>query len=146
MNTSDRTVETEAVAETLSSSNVDLSRILPLRVTTVIEESCLSSATTESTPGSVLSPTAITSPVTKHVILPPLVKSPTIGIDEIYEVLEKGTRMVKYPSKASSKPEERLIQLSLANYLISWESRKKALRSSTREYWFKSIIVFLTGI
>ncbi|KAH6601234.1 hypothetical protein BASA50_001758 [Batrachochytrium salamandrivorans] len=45
--------------------------------------------------------------------------------DSLHVLLEKGTRMLKYPNKASSRPELRLIRVSAVPLHISWESKKK---------------------
>ncbi|KAI9204112.1 PLC-like phosphodiesterase [Polychytrium aggregatum] len=45
--------------------------------------------------------------------------------------LTEGTRMMKYPNKLKSKPEERMIKLDLMPLQISWESKKKKLQLST---------------
>ncbi|KAI9105701.1 PLC-like phosphodiesterase [Phlyctochytrium arcticum] len=45
--------------------------------------------------------------------------------EHLENVLTNGTRMLKYPSKASSRPAERLIRVDLSSLQIFWESKKK---------------------
>ncbi|KAI9017519.1 PLC-like phosphodiesterase [Gaertneriomyces semiglobifer] len=53
---------------------------------------------------------------------PPLLP---VAPEHIENVLTNGTRMIKYPCSASSKPAERLIKVDLNTLEISWESKKK---------------------
>ncbi|KAJ8331375.1 hypothetical protein O5D80_000303 [Batrachochytrium dendrobatidis] len=45
--------------------------------------------------------------------------------ESLQSLLEVGTRMVKYPNKASSRPELRLIRVDSMPMRITWESKKK---------------------
>ena len=49
----------------------------------------------------------------------------------LQNMLTWGTRMIKYPSKGTSRPEERLIKVDLVPLQISWESKKKKHSLST---------------
>lgn len=49
---------------------------------------------------------------------------------KLIKLLEAGSRMVKVPSKLSSKMEERLIRVDLSHGLITWESKKKEFHQS----------------
>ncbi|KAJ3193496.1 1-phosphatidylinositol 4,5-bisphosphate phosphodiesterase delta-4 [Irineochytrium annulatum] len=53
--------------------------------------------------------------------------------EAIQNILLKGTRMLKYPNKASSKPEERVIRVDLLPLQMSWESKKKKSALSTAD-------------
>ncbi|KAJ3294649.1 1-phosphatidylinositol 4,5-bisphosphate phosphodiesterase delta-4 [Borealophlyctis nickersoniae] len=54
--------------------------------------------------------------------------------ERLQTVLTKGTRMLKYPNKASSRPEERLIKVDLMPLQISWESKKKKSNLTTVDF------------
>ncbi|RKO82697.1 hypothetical protein BDK51DRAFT_48107 [Blyttiomyces helicus] len=54
--------------------------------------------------------------------------------EHLQSILTQGTRMTKFPNKASSKPEERLIKVDLMPLQISWESRKKKANLSTVDF------------
>ncbi|TPX35466.1 phosphoinositide phospholipase C [Synchytrium microbalum] len=63
-----------------------------------------------------------------------LVNTPPVNPQHLQNILVWGTRMIKYPSKTSSRPEERLIKVDLKPVLqISWESKKKKPSLSTME-------------
>ncbi|KAJ3411615.1 Phospholipase C [Chytridiales sp. JEL 0842] len=59
---------------------------------------------------------------------------PHMDVEKIKDALIKGTRMLKYPNKASSRPEERVIRVQLwpVNQ-VSWESKKKKAVLSTAD-------------
>ncbi|KAJ1559956.1 1-phosphatidylinositol 4,5-bisphosphate phosphodiesterase delta-4, partial [Cladochytrium tenue] len=52
----------------------------------------------------------------------------------IQAVLTRGTRMVKFPNKSSSRPEERLIRVNLHPLQMTWESKKKKSVLSTADF------------
>jgi hypothetical protein len=53
------------------------------------------------------------------------------------DLLTNSTKMIKFPSKTSSKPEERLVKVDLDRNIISWESRKR--KADLRQVDFLSI-------
>ncbi|KAJ3216751.1 1-phosphatidylinositol 4,5-bisphosphate phosphodiesterase delta-4 [Dinochytrium kinnereticum] len=53
--------------------------------------------------------------------------------EAIQNILIMGTRMMKYPNKASSRPEERVIKVNLLPLQVSWESKKKKSTHSTAD-------------
>ncbi|KAI8853813.1 PLC-like phosphodiesterase [Chytridium lagenaria] len=55
------------------------------------------------------------------------------NVEAIQHILIRGTRMLKYPNKASSRPEERIIKVSLLPLQVSWESKKKKPTLSTAD-------------
>ncbi|KAJ3099203.1 hypothetical protein HDU97_003355 [Phlyctochytrium planicorne] len=55
------------------------------------------------------------------------------NVEDIQNVLMRGTRMLKYPNKASSRPEERVIKVDLFPLQMSWESKKKKSSQSTAD-------------
>ncbi|KAJ3087340.1 Phospholipase C [Quaeritorhiza haematococci] len=57
-----------------------------------------------------------------------------VSPEDLQQYLTDGTRMVKYPNKSSSKPEERLIKVDLAHLQITWESRKKKSTASRVDF------------
>ncbi|KAI8808401.1 PLC-like phosphodiesterase [Cladochytrium replicatum] len=86
------------------------------------------------------SPTAIPIPMHSVPPSPPLSvpnssisRSPSspqylyIDPEDLERMLTSGTRMTKLPTKASSRPEDRLIKVELFPPQISWESRKKKI-------------------
>ncbi|EGF83101.1 hypothetical protein BATDEDRAFT_85754 [Batrachochytrium dendrobatidis JAM81] len=52
--------------------------------------------------------------------------------ESLQSLLEVGTRMVKYPNKASSRPELRLIRVDSMPMRITWESKKKTESTEIR--------------
>ncbi|KND00834.1 phosphatidylinositol phospholipase C [Spizellomyces punctatus DAOM BR117] len=51
--------------------------------------------------------------------------------EHVEHVLTSGIRMIKYPSKASSRPAERHIRVDLQSLQIFWESKKKKSHQSS---------------
>ncbi|TPX46558.1 phosphoinositide phospholipase C [Synchytrium endobioticum] len=72
---------------------------------------------------------AASSSIGSHAVLP----TPPVNPQHLQNMLTFGTRMIKYPSKGSSRPEERLIKVNLMPLQISWESKKKKTSLSTME-------------
>ncbi|KAI9356480.1 PLC-like phosphodiesterase [Zopfochytrium polystomum] len=54
--------------------------------------------------------------------------------DHIQAVLTRGMRMIKYPNKASSRPEERVIKVDLYPLQVTWESKKKKPARSSADF------------
>ncbi|KAJ3033547.1 1-phosphatidylinositol 4,5-bisphosphate phosphodiesterase delta-4 [Rhizophlyctis rosea] len=53
---------------------------------------------------------------------PPSIVAPP---EKLQSILTRGTKMIKYPNKASSKPKEKFVKVDLMPLQISWESKKK---------------------
>ncbi|KAJ3114614.1 1-phosphatidylinositol 4,5-bisphosphate phosphodiesterase delta-4 [Phlyctochytrium bullatum] len=64
----------------------------------------------------------------------------------IQSVLVHGTRMLKYPNKASSRPEERVIKVNLLPLQVSWESKKKKPTLSTVAPTKEECEIWVTGL
>lgn len=68
---------------------------------------------------------------------PPLLP---VNPKHLEQVLTTGTRMIKYPSKASSRPAERVIRVDLQSLQIFWESKKKKSHLSAGNGWVRLFI------
>ena len=64
----------------------------------------------------------------------------------VTNTLQIGSRMMKFPNKASSRPVERLIQVTKWPPRLSWESKKKPPRKKPSLLSFRKGVLILSGL